>query len=139
MQVFRVSTEAECPLPLADKGVKAGFPSPAQDFMELPLDFNKDMVKNPLSSFYAVVEGDSMIGAGIAPGDLLLVDRSLDPRDGCIAICALNGEFLVKRLRLRPGEVVLISENARYAPVVITEEDSFEVWAVAIRCIKKLY
>ena len=88
-------------LPLFGTGVSAGFPSPAEDYVELALDLNKELVKHPAATFYARVKGSSMIDAGIEDGDLLVIDKALEPKDGSIAVCYIDGEFTVKRLAVQ--------------------------------------
>jgi DNA polymerase V len=121
------------PLPFADGGVRAGFPSPAQDYVDRTLDLNKELIEHPAATFYSKVVGDSMIDAGICPEDLLVIDRSIDPYDGCTAVCFLNGEFTVKELDLskRASNVIrLVPHNPNYQPIVISESDQFEIWGV---------
>ena len=99
--------------PLAESTVHAGFPSPAQDYMSGGIDLNKELVRHPEATFYVRVTGDSMTDAGISDGDVLVVDRSLDPRDGAVAICFLDGEFLVRRLRFLSARSQAASSNSR--------------------------
>ena len=109
--------------------IQAGFPSPADDYMEEKLDLNSFLIKNPSSTFYIKVEGVSMIGAGIHPKDILIVDRSLKAKNNDIIIALVNGEFTVKRLSVQPLKVWLLPENPRYAPLDVTDAD-FQVWGV---------
>lgn len=117
-------------LPFADEGVRAGFPSPAQDYMENSIDLNRDLVNHPESTFYARVVGDSMVDDGVHQGDILVIDKSLEPRTGDMAVCVVNGEFTVKNLELAPDHVVLHPANADYPPITVTEADQFEIWGV---------
>lgn len=110
--------------------VQAGFPSPADDYVEKALDLNEHLIENPSATFFVRVSGDSMIGAGIHNGDILVVDRSLQAKDGSIIIAALNGELTVKRLKLRGGNPILVPENPNYPELIITEEMDFCVWGV---------
>lgn len=131
--------EGDTALPLVSHGVSAGFPSPALDFMEYRIDLNAYLSKrNPLATFYIKVAGNSMTGAGIDDGDILVVDRSLEPADGKIAICLIDGEFTVKRLKMDKGSLYLMPENPSYAPLQVTEENQFFIWGVVIYAIKKL-
>ena len=108
----------------------AGFPAPGDDMVEKTLDVHDLLVKHPDSTFFVRVEGDSMEGAGIFSGDVLVVDRSLEARTGRIVVAAVNGELVVKRLGIIAGQQVLLSENAAYAPIVIgTGEDCF-IWGI---------
>lgn len=109
--------------------VTAGFPSPADDYLEEKLDLNRYLIKNPSSTFYVRVEGISMIGAGIYPKDMLIVDRSLKAKHNDIIIALVEGEFTVKRLSIQKNKVLLLPENARYKPIDVTETD-FQVWGV---------
>jgi DNA polymerase V len=115
-------------LPLFGTGVSAGFPSPAEDYVELALDLNKELVKHPAATFYARVKGSSMIDAGIEDGDLLVIDKALEPKDGSIAVCYIDGEFTVKRLAVQDDAIYLVPANAEFKPIRITEENEFLVW-----------
>lgn len=117
-------------LPVFLESVSAGFPSPAEDYLEGRLDLNEHLIRNPSSTFFVRVTGDSMVGAGIYSGDMLVVDRSLVAKDGSVIIAVINGELLVKRLRMGQGEVWLEAENPNYKPVAITSDMQFEVWGV---------
>ena len=122
-------------LPLYATKVAAGFPSPADDYVEGTLDLNEYLVKRPAATFFVRVTGDSMIGAGIHPGDILIVDRSLEPVDGKIVIAVLDGELTVKRLRRRDGVVYLVAENEHYPLIAISEEMDFMIWGVVTSVI----
>lgn len=108
----------------------AGFPAPGDDMVEKSLDVHDLLVKHPDSTFFVRVEGDSMEGAGIFSGDVLVVDRSLEARTGKIVVAAINGELVVKRLGLLAGVQVLLSENAAYAPIVIGSDEDCFIWGV---------
>lgn len=119
-------------LPFADNGIRAGFPSPAQDYMDKSLDLNRDLIKHPEATFYARVVGDSMIPE-MYPDDILVIDKSVSPYDGCLAVCFLNGEFTIKRLEIdkaNPEVIRLIPSNKEYAPIIVCENDQFETWGV---------
>jgi DNA polymerase V len=133
-----VETIASHSFPLFTCPVSAGFPSPAEDYIEGELDLNRHLIKNPVATFFVRVTGDSMIGAGIHSGDLLIVDRSLEPRDGRVVIAVVDGELLVKRLRVRGKKVSLIAENPDYPAIVIDEPATFEVWGVVTNVIHPL-
>jgi len=124
-------------LPYAETGISAGFPSPADDFIELGLDLNKALIPHPAATFYARVKGSSMIDAGIGEGDILVIDKSLDPKDGDVAICFLDGEFTVKRMVCRDGGLLLMPANEEFRPIPITEENDFLVWGVVTYIIHK--
>jgi len=116
----------------------AGFPSPAMDFMESRLNINRLLIQNEVTTFYVKVRGNSMWDAGISDGDILVVDRSLEARDGTIAVCALDGGYTVKRLRMMKDAVWLISENPDYPAMAATAERGFFVWGIVTHVIRKL-
>jgi len=116
--------------------VSAGFPSPADDFLQDDLDFNRDMVKNPSSTFYVRVSGNSMKDAGIDNGDILVVDRSLEPRNGDIAVCWLDGEFTVKTILIEKEFVWLVAQNDEYKPIKVTPDNELTIWGVVAHNIK---
>jgi DNA polymerase V len=122
-------------LPLFDYKVAAGFPSPAEDSIALDLDLNEYVIKNPSTSFYVKVEGFSMRNAGIFPGDLLVVDRSLEPHDGNIVIAYVDGEFTVKRLKKTRQQIQLVPENEDYPILTIKDGMDFRVWGVVTNVI----
>lgn len=128
------STELE--LPYVDVGISAGFPSPADDFIELTIDLNRELIKHKDSTFFAKVKGDSMKNAGIFDGDLLIIDKSLEPQDGKIAICQIDGDFTVKRIKKENDVVWLIAENEDYKPIKVTEENELMIWGIVIHSIK---
>lgn len=116
--------------PLFVTPVPAGFPSPADDYLENQLDLNKHLIKHPAATFFVRVTGDSMIGAGIHSGDILIVDRSLDPEENKVVVVILDGEFTVKRLKKRKGKLLLVPENDAYQPISIEDEAEFEIWGI---------
>ncbi|NUY80382.1 translesion error-prone DNA polymerase V autoproteolytic subunit [Flavobacterium sp. MAH-1] len=138
LEFFAPDTNFPLEIPHADTGVSAGFPSPAMDFMETRLDINKLLIKNPLSTFYVKVNGNSMVNAGIKNGDLLIVDRSLSPENSSIAVCFIDGEFTVKRLLVEKDGLMLMPENEHYLPIKITEGNTFFVWGIVTHVISKL-
>lgn len=123
-------------LPLISLGISAGFPSPADDFLDLQIDLNKHLIKRPSTTFYGRVSGNSMMDAGITDGDLLIIDKSLEPKSGNIAVCFLDGEFTVKRIRKENECIWLLPENKHYAPIKVTEENDFMIWGIVINVIK---
>ena len=123
-------------LPVAGGDVKAGFPSPADDFIDSPLDLNRAFVHNPSSTFFVRVSGDSMVGDGIGDGDLLIVDKSLEAYDGCIAICYVDGEFTVKRIRMERSCVWLMPSNPKYKPIRVDAGNDFQIWGIVRHVIK---
>jgi DNA polymerase V len=121
-----------------DMGISAGFPSPADDFKEQRLSLDKELIKNKEATFFARVSGQSMIGGGLDDNDLLVIDRSLEPAHNKIAVCFLDGEFTVKRLRVEGETVWLQPENPNYKPIKVTEENNFVIWGVVTNVIKKV-
>jgi len=118
--------------------VKAGFPSPAEDAPHERLDLLRLIIRHPASTFYFRVSGVSMTDAGLDEGDIIVVDRSLDPTDGSIAVCFIDGEFTVKRIRRENGGIRLMPANDKYAPILITAENDFSIWGVVTYVIKKV-
>lgn len=123
-------------LPFFDVGISAGFPSPADDFIELTIDLNKHLIKHKESTFFAKVKGNSMINAGIYDGDLLVIDKSLEPQNNKIAVCQIDGEFTVKRIKIEKDIVWLIAENEEYEPIKVTPENELMIWGIVIHSIK---
>jgi DNA polymerase V len=121
--------------PLYSSRVQAGFPSPADDYIEAHLDLNEHLIKHPAATFFVKAEGDSMIGAHIQSGDLLIVDRSLTPTHGKIVIAAIQGELTVKRLYQQQGKVQLIPENPNYPVIDVTESSELVIWGVVTHII----
>lgn len=124
--------------PLYLSPVKAGFPSPAEDTVDRPLDLHAHLVRNPAATFFVTADGDSMREDGIHDGDLLVVDRSLEARPGRVVIAALDGELTVKRLARRGGRTLLVPANPAYPAVDITERESGHIWGVVTHVIHKL-
>ena len=121
-----------------DTGISAGFPSPADDFKETRISLDEELITNKEATFFAKVNGQSMIGAGLDDNDLLVIDRSLEPENNKIAICFLDGEFTVKRLKVKNDEVWLQPENPNYPIIKITEENDFVIWGIVTSVIKKV-
>ena len=121
-----------------DTGISAGFPSPAEDFKQERLSLDNELIKNKEATFFARVSGQSMIDAGLSDNDLLVIDRSLSPAHNKIAVCFLDGEFTVKRLKVEKDEVWLQPENKNYKPIKITEENDFVIWGIVTNVIKKV-
>jgi DNA polymerase V len=115
--------------------VPAGFPSPAEDYAEGPLDLNRYLIHHPAATFFVRVKGDSMTGAGIFSGDLLIVDRALTPTSGSIVIAVVNGDLTVKRFHQAKGRITLLSENPAYCPIEIDHDTDFAIWGVVTKAI----
>jgi len=128
--IYSPDTSSSCARPLYVESVSAGFPSPAEDYVEGQLDLNKHLIEHPAATYFVRVTGDSMIEAGIHNGDLLIVDRSLEPRDKNIVIANINGELTVKRIRIRRKKLTLMPENENYQPQPINDDMELEIWGV---------
>jgi len=133
---YSADTELHFELPFADIGISAGFPSPAQDFLDLSIDLNKELIKNPSATFYGRVKGDSMSDLGIDDRDLLIIDKSLEPKNGKIAVCFIDGEFTIKTIKIEKDCIWLLPANEKYKPVQVTEDNDFVVWGIVIHVIK---
>jgi DNA polymerase V len=137
-KIFPAGTDKKIELPFYTEKLSAGFPSPANDYLEKSLDLNEFLIKNPPATFFVEIQGDSMIGAGIHSGDILIVDRSLEAVHNKIVVAAINGEFTVKRLYWVKKTVKLMAENPNYKPIEIKDGMDFEIWGVATTVIHKL-
>lgn len=135
---FSVDTSTEILLNLASGEISAGFPSPADDYLDVSLDLNKELIKNPSSTFLGRVKGLSMKDAGIDEGDILIIDKSLEPKNNSIAVCFIDGEFTLKRIKINKKEVFLVPANSDYKPVKINEDNDFMIWGVVSYVIKKV-
>ncbi len=135
---YRPNFESNVKIPYIDEGVSAGFPSPATDFMENNIDLNKELCKNPLATFYIKVKGNSMINAGINDKDILIVDRSLEPQNNKIAVCFIDGEFTVKRIKIEKTHIYLMPENKNYEPIMVTHENELIIWGIVTYVIKNM-
>jgi DNA polymerase V len=121
-----------------DTGISCGVPSPNNDIDQQRISLDKELIKNKEATFFARVSGQSMIGAGLDDNDLLVIDRSIAPTHNKIAVCFLDGEFTVKRLRVEKSGVWLQPENPNYQPIEVTAENNFVIWGVVTNVIKKL-
>lgn len=137
LELFRPDASTTIELPLFETGISAGFPSPADDYIEDRIDLNAELIRNPSSTFFGRVNGDSMINAGIGDGDLIVIDKSIEPKDGSIVVCVIDGEFTVKRFQNNNGEILLFPENKKYKTIKITNENDFRVWGTVTYTIKK--
>ncbi len=137
-KIYPAEATDKCPRPLYQATVSAGFPSPAEDYLESQLDLNKYLINNPAATYFVRVTGDSMIDAGIHSGDLLIVDRSAEPADKNVVIANLNGELTVKRIRLQNGSVTLVPANQNFAPQTVKPDMQLEIWGVVQHVIHSL-
>ena len=117
-------------------GITAGFPSPADDHLDSNIDLNIEFIKDKDATFFGRVQGDSMTGAGIDHGDLLIINKSLEPRNGKIAVCFIDGEFTVKRIKIEKEIVWLIAENKNYPPIKVGKDNDFLIWGIVTNVIK---
>jgi DNA polymerase V len=124
--------------PLINEDIPAGFPSPAEDFKEIRISLDKELIKNEDATFYARVRGNSMIDANIEDGDLLVIDRSIETRNGKIAVCMIDGEFTIKRLKVEKDCIYLLPENSNYKPIKVNEGSELVVWGIVTYIIKKV-
>jgi DNA polymerase V len=137
VEIYHASASKVCPLPLFISAIQAGFPSPADDYIEKALDLNELVIQRPAATFYVRVQGDSMQNAGIFSGDILVVDRSLTAQNKNIIVAVLEGEFTVKRLVFQTDGMYLFAENPAYSPIKLNPEACFEVWGVVTYVIHK--
>jgi len=137
-EIFSATCSTSLLRPLFLSGVSAGFPSPADDYLDRKLDLNEHLIKNPAATFFVRVAGNSMTGAGINDNDILVVDRSLEPCNGCIVIAVVNGELTIKRLLKTKTSYRLAAENPNYPDLEIDEETPLEIWGVATYAIHSL-
>ena len=125
-------------LPYISSGIKAGFPSPAADFDESKISLDNVLVKNREATFYAKASGTSMIGAGIDDGDILVIDRSIEPQNNKVAVCYIDGEFTIKRIKVEKDCVYLMPENKNYQPIKVTDENLLIIWGMVTYVIKSI-
>lgn len=139
LEIYSGNFSVDLRLPYADGGIRAGFPSPAQDYVDRSLDFNKELIEHPAATFYAKVVGLSMVEAGIDEGDIIVIDRSLDPKQGDVVVAFIEGEFTMKYLDLSEksrGSIWLRPGNREFPPFRITADDNFTIWGVVSKVIK---
>ena len=135
LELYASDTSTTLNIPYFEDGVSAGFPSPAEDHMHSKIDLNNLLIENPSATYYVRVNGDSMSGAGILSGDLLIVDRSIEVTNNCIVVAHLDGEFTVKRIKKIKKKIFLQAENNNYKPIEITKEMDFELFGVVAHAI----
>ncbi|MDO6739256.1 LexA family transcriptional regulator [Wenyingzhuangia sp. 2_MG-2023] len=135
---YKYESEGFIELPFIEEGIKAGFPSPAADFEGKRISLDKELIKNETATFFARVDGDSMINAGMSDGDLLVIDRSLEPQSNKIAVCMLDGEFTVKRLRVTREAVYLVPENKSFSEIKVEDDQELVIWGIVTYVIKKV-
>ena len=138
INIFSPDETQRMDIPLSEERVAAGFPSPAEDYAAQGLDLNKEVIKNPASTFYARVSGLSMVDEGINEGDLLVIDKSVEPRNGSLAVCYIDGEFTLKRFRREGDKALLIPANKDFSPITVTADNDFLIWGIVTYIIKKV-
>ncbi|WP_085908261.1 LexA family protein [Kiloniella majae] len=138
-EIGMVEAGAIINLPVYAFKIPAGFPSPADDYLECRIDLNEELIEHPHSTFILNVSGDSMIGAGIMPGGKLVVDKSIEPSHGKIVIAVIDGQLTVKRLYKRRGVIKLMPENPKYSPLIVKQEQDLLIWGVVTNVINPLY
>ena len=138
IEIFTPDENESTGIEYSDNRVSAGFPSPAEHTSTVKLDLNKELIKNPASTFYARVKGVSMIDAGIDDGDLIVIDKSIEPYDGCLAVCYVDGDFTLKRFERHSDYGLLVPANKEYKPIKITSENDFIIWGVVTFVIKRV-
>ena len=138
IDIYSALTDTVLDLPYVGNGISAGFPSPALDFIDLTIDLNKHLIKHPSATFYGRVKGVSLKNVGINDGDLLIIDKSLEPVNGKIAVCYIDGEFTAKRIKIFKTEILLIPENDDYPTIKVTEDNNFLIWGIVTHVIKSL-
>ena len=136
MDIFPVSIASNMDIPVLSTPISAGFPSPALDFIDLSIDMNKYLIKRPTSTFYGRVKGQSMKDVGISDGDLLVIDKSIAPKDDQVAVCYLDGEFTLKKIKLEKDICWLIPANEEYQPIQVTIQNDFLIWGIVTHVIK---
>lgn len=137
IELLNICPGITCELPLFT-GISAGFPSPADDYLEAAIDLNKELIKNPSATFFGRVNGLSMKEAGIDDEDILIIDKSVAPRDGMIAVCCINGEFTLKRILIGKNHITLLPANPEFPPIVVNEQSDFLIWGIVTYVIKKM-
>lgn len=138
LEIFPVSVDSHIELPFVKEGINAGFPSPANDFIEDFIDLNKELIKHPDATFLAKVRGSSMTGMGLDDGDVIIIDKSLELQHHKVAICVVDGEFTIKKVKKDNGCYWLIPYNSEYKSILVTPENEFMVWGIVTYIIKAL-
>jgi DNA polymerase V len=136
LDIFPVSVDTVLEIPVVSTAISAGFPSPALDFIDLSIDMNKHLIKRPSSTFYGRVKGQSMKDVGITDGDLLVIDKSITPKNDQIAVCYVDGEFTIKKIKFEQDICWLIPANDAYQPIRVTSQNDFLIWGIVTHVIK---
>ena len=137
IDIYNSDISTHIPIPYANEGIQAGFPSPAQDYINETIDLNRELINHPAATFFGRVSGDSMIEEGIEEDDILVIDRSLEPINGDLAVCCVDGDFTLKRISIEENRIELIASNKTFKPIIITEDNNFSIWGIVTYTIKK--
>lgn len=140
LEIYGCDVSNHIPLLYADAGIRAGFPNPAQDFMDLSIDLNTELIRHPSATFYGRVKGDSLIDAGVHDGDILVIDKSLRPSNKDMAVCFVDGDFTLKFIKIdekEKGVIWLLPANTDFEPIKVTPENEFIIWGIVTYTIKK--
>lgn len=137
VDLYPLDVTTNLSIPFASNGIQAGFPSPADDYLETPIDLNKELIHHPATTFMGRVRGDSMRDANIFDGDLLIIDKLLTPKNGDIAVCFIDGEFTIKYIRIEPNLIWLVPANPDFEPIKVTPENEFMIWGIVTSSIRK--
>ena len=137
LKLFKADTSTVLALPYIEQGINAGFPSPADDFLDISIDLNKELVQNKDATYFARVNGNSMIDAGINDGDLLIIDKSIKPSNGKAAVCFIDGEFTKKWLNITKDVIWLTPANKNFKPIKVTKDNDFLIFGIITYIIKK--
>lgn len=136
IDVYRADVESGLLLPYVDGGIQAGFPNPAQDYLDVSIDLNRELVKNPMATFYGRVRGDSLMDADVLEGDVLVIDKSEAVLEGDMVVAFVDGDFTLKFFHRKGDEVWLMPANEKYEPIKVTKENDFMVWGVVMYTIR---
>ena len=141
LHIYSADLSSVLELPYADSGIKAGFPSPAQDYLTESIDLNKELVRHTETTFYAKVSGDSLMNAGISDGDLVVIDKSLTAKNGDYVAAFIDGEFTLKKFVLDEAHQCawLVPANDKYQPIQVTADNDFLIWGVITSSIKRFH
>lgn len=135
--VYAADTENHLDLLYVEGGICAGFPNPAGDYLEVAIDLNTELIRHPAATFFGRVVGNSLEEAGVTEGDVVIIDKSLQPEDGDMCVCFLDGEFTLKFIQHRKDEIWLIPANKAYPPIRVTQDNHFMIWGVVTYTIKR--
>ncbi len=136
LDIYSTSSATTMDVPIIESGISAGFPSPADDFLDASIDLNKAFIKHPATTFCGRVKGNSMKDLGIHNGDLMIIDKSLEPKNGAVAVCYIDGEFTVKKIKIESDCCWLIPANENYRHIKLTPDNEFIIWGIVTHVIK---